>query len=181
MTMTRQYRAPLPPTNEIGLRSLSRRLAPFPAPLLGASVAESLPGARREDGSGDRRGSRRDPEADGDPSVRSGEDPGPASLDPSRAGEEVAGAAPPRGQQGGAPGLLRGLRPVRRRLSHGRREAQERRSQPGLPAGLLPTGVAVRRRVGQAPRIRPEDGVVQPPEEAERERCIRRGVWAINS
>jgi len=27
----------------------------------------------------------------------------------------------------------------------------------GLPAGVLPTGAAVRRRVSQAPRFRPED------------------------
>jgi hypothetical protein len=66
-------------------------------------------------------------------------------------------SAPPRGEQGNAPGLLRGLRPVRRRLSHGRRQAQEGRSQSGFPAGVLPAGVAVRRRVSQAPRFRPED------------------------
>src|SRR3954464_9488289 len=34
-------------------------------PLLEAPVAGGVPGARREDGPGDRRGSRRDPEADG--------------------------------------------------------------------------------------------------------------------
>src|SRR3954451_551824 len=123
-----------------------------------------LPEAGREDEPGDRRGSRRETEADRSPSARCGEDPGPAPLDASRAGEEVTGAAPPRGEQGDAPDLLRRLRPIRRRLPHGRREAQEGRSQPGLPAGVLPTGVAVRGRIGQAPRFRPEDWVDWPPE-----------------
>src|SRR3954451_22496841 len=63
----------------------------------------------------------------------------------------------PCGEQGNASALLRRLRPVRRRLPYGGREAQEGRPQSGLPAGVLPAGVAVRRRVGQAPRFRPED------------------------
>ncbi len=100
-------------------------------------------------------------EADGGSIVQCGEDPGPAFLDPYRAGEEVAGPAPARGEQGGASGLLRGLRPVRRRLPHGRREAPEGRSQSGLPAGVLPAGVAVRWWVGAAARFRPEEMVVE--------------------
>src|SRR3954449_3801501 len=128
-----------------------------PPLLLEAPVSGGLSGAGREDGPGDRRGGRRETKADGSPPSRRGEDPGPAPLDASRAGEEVAVAAPPRGEQGNASALLRSLRPVRRRLSHGRRQAQEGRSQPRLPAGMLPTGAAVRRRVSQAPRFRPED------------------------
>src|SRR5436305_12882262 len=53
---------------------------------------------------------------------------------------ELAGPAPPRGEQGHAPDLLRGASPARRRLPDGRREAQERGSQPGLPAGIAVRG-----------------------------------------
>jgi len=83
----------------------------------------------------------------------------PGFLDPSRAGEEVAGPAPSRDEQGGASGLLRGLRPVRRRLPHGGGETPEGRSQPGLPLRELPTGAAVRGRVGAAARFRSEEVV----------------------
>jgi hypothetical protein len=55
---------------------------------------------------------------------------------------------------GDAPDLLRGLRSLRRRLPHGRRQAQEGRPQSGLPAGVLSAGVAVRGRVDAAERAR---------------------------
>jgi hypothetical protein len=85
-----------------------------------------------------------------------------APRNPSSEGEEVACPAPPRGEQGDPSDLLRGLRPVRRRLPSGDGEALEGRPQPGLPAGLLPTRAAVRgQRVDRVARVRSEERVVE--------------------
>jgi hypothetical protein len=59
---------------------------------------------------------------------------------------------------------------------HGRRQAQEGRDpNPASRWGVLPASVAVRGGLGS------EELVVSRLEGGERERCVRRGDWAVNS
>jgi hypothetical protein len=108
----------------------------------------------------DRNRSRQLESRDGRRASGGGGDPGPTSAPSSPASEEIPRALVPRDQSDRAPGALRRIRLVRRRLPASRREAESGRSQRGLPDRKLSASAPLRRGIGSRQGSLPTDSRV---------------------
>ena len=119
-----------------------RDAAPLSPPLLEAPARRGLERTGAQSDPRDR-GRDRGPESeDRERAVGGRGDPGPPPSRASEEPEEIARAAVPRLERPGALGALAGLPPVRRGLPAGRGEAPGGRSQCGVSARELPSGIA---------------------------------------
>ena len=140
-----------PPGNEERRSTVSSmrpaRRWPSPPSLLEASFRGRPENTGTQPDRPDRSGSRRPESQDRRRASGSGGDSGPTSAPSSQATEEITSAVVPRDQPSRAPGALRGIRLVRRRLPAGRRETESRRPQRGLPSRELPASPTLRRGI----------------------------------